>query len=362
MSLNLKRKRYKFEKYTFKNMFNYYVIEGSGQENFYTTVEKLETVYKDFISLGKKLYLRIENINYFSNVFIKKREMLRINLISLKGENFIYDFNNSDFNYLDDLEPDTNHVIYIKEYDKLINDTFLINIIIDFCKDNDLPYYENIDQDLIIESSNNNLPLAIRAKDLIFTSITIFLLSEIKKILDTKLTKNDKIHLNQIMRFNRIEEDTVYRDEFKHYINNLEQEYRLFISTYKNYTTCITSNLKENYIETNNLVQALTYYFLNCVYLNNTTFNLCHRCSAPSVKLTQNLCDDCFKEAPNFDKNNTRNELNNRCKILVNKLRVLEKVDIEELINNTSAVKSNFKDSSKKDEKLLLELCEKYQI
>lgn len=362
MKLNLKRIGYTFENYTLKKLFNYYVIEGFGNESYNTKIEDLETKFKELCNFGKKLYLQIEGIDYFSKIFIKKRKDMKIVFLSLKGNNTYEEKINIDFNLCDDLEPNTNHVIKIKNYDKLIEDKLIFDLIIDFCHKNGLPYYENIDKEIIEESHNNNVPLTIRVKDLIFTSITIYLLAEIKKIIDTKLNKNDKLHLNNIMGFDELQEDKIYVEEFNYYIKCFQEEFHLYISSYKQYNSPIINNLNENYIETNNLVQAITYYFLNCLYLNSSTFYICHRCSIPTPKLTKNLCSSCFNEDPNFHKNNTRNNLNNSCKILVGKLKELNKEEINEQINKTNAVKSCFKDSSKNDEMLLMELCKKFKI
>jgi len=362
MRLNLKRNVYTFENYNLKKIFNYYIIEGFGNESYNTKNEDLETKFKELCNLGKKLYLQIEGIDYFSKIFIKKRKDMKIVLLSLKGTNTFEEKNNIDFNLYDDIEPNTNHVIKIKNYDKLIEDKLIFDLIIDFCHKNGLPYYENIDKELIEESHNNGISLAVRAKDLIFTSITIYVLAEIKKIIDTKLNKNDKLHLNNIMGFNELQEVKIYVEELNYYIKCFKQEYYLYISSYKQYNSQIINNLNENYIETNNLVQAIVYYFLNCVYLNSTIFNICHRCSIPTIRLTKNLCSSCFNEDPNFHKNNTRNNLNNSCKILVGKLKELNNEEINKQINNTNAIKSCFKDSSKNDEMLLIELCKNSKI
>ena len=61
MGLKLKRTLYRFENYSVKKLFNYYVIEATGKDVFLTESESLENLYKEFIDFGKTLYLNIEN-------------------------------------------------------------------------------------------------------------------------------------------------------------------------------------------------------------------------------------------------------------------------------------------------------------
>ena len=362
MGLKLKRTLYRFENYSVKKLFNYYVIEATGKDAFLTESESLESLYKEFIDFGKTLYLNIENIKYFSRIFIKKREKIRIMPVSFNGKNRNDVIYKNEFDLHEDLEPNTNHVIFINDYDSLFQDKNITDVIINFCKQNGLPYFENLEKDTIEEGNQTDLPLCVRVKDLIFTSITVYLLTELKKILDTDLDDLNKKKLNKLMGFDTIQDKKKYIDEFNYYVESLKEEFSLYISAYKNYATPIISNTNDGYIETTNLVQSLTYYFLNCIYWNSDSFKICCRCLQPTSNTIKNLCESCFDEDPNFNERLKRKTLNDNCRDLVGRLRELNNKELNQLVDETTAVKTHFKDSSKKDEKMLFELCKKYKL
>ena len=360
--MNLIKKTYFYEDYTIERLNNYYIINGVGRVSYKEVSYVLEEVFKDYCLLGKNLFLCIEKIDFFSRIFIKNPKKYNIVLLPFLFES---KKSNNDFlatplkaiNFGDEPSPNNNGIIEIKNYDELIHNSKVINLLLDFCRKYGMPYYENVEENIILEGLTTNIPLTIHIKDFLLTAITIYLLTELNSLINAK--KDYSKNLIKIMSLpsstNR--NDIVCR--FNSYIKNLKELYTQEISSYKSYTTSITTNGKDKgTIKTINLVQALIYYYLNIIELRGS-FGVCCKCGIPTANLLQHLCCKCYDGDYNYYNNTRKKELNAIHRDLKDKLISLNNNAINELLKKDPY---NIHNPNYDDLKYLEDLCKYYDL
>ncbi len=358
----LRKKTYFYEDYKFKKINNYYIIQGSGKLRYKECCFNLDEVLKDYCKLGKDLYLCIENLDFFSRIFVKSSKKYNIVLLpySVENEKSKNSFLTSPiqtFNFGDELNSNNNGIIEIRNYDDLVNNSKAIDLLLNFCRKYGPPYYENLEESIISESITSGIPLIIHVKDFLLTAITIYLLNEIKNMIDTRSRKNNIKNLIKLMTLpsNSTEEDVVSR--FYSYLNNFKELYTQELSSYKSYTTPIyTSNKSESTIKTINLVQALSYYYLNTIELRGK-FDICSKCGIPTNDLKQHLCPQCYDDDYDYYARTKKSELNSIHRDLKNKLIELNDISINKEIEKDPY---NIHNPKYEDLEYLIKLDQKY--
>lgn len=331
----LRKKTYFYEDYKFKRINNYYIIEGSGKLIYKERIFNLEDVFKDYCRLGKDLFLCIENIDFFSRIFLKSPKNYNIVLLPYSFEtggskNSFLTSPLQTLNFGDSPNPNNNGIIEVRNYDDLINNSKVISLLLNFCRKYGIPYYENLEESMILEGITSSIPLTINIKDFLLTAITIYLLNEVKNMIDSRSRKNSIKNLIKLMTLpsNSTEEDVISR--FNSYLNSFKELYAQELSSYKSYTTPIyTSNKGKSTIRTINLVQALSYYYLNTIELRGK-FDICSKCGIPTDDLKQHLCPKCYDEDFDYYANTKKAELNSIHRDLKNKLLELNDIFINE--------------------------------
>jgi hypothetical protein len=362
--LKLIKKTYKYENYKFIKINNSYYIDGVGASTYKSITFNLDEVLKDYYLLGKKLFLKVEGIESFTNIFIKSNKKYNIVLLPYspstlnnyeKNNNFVFTLQNVDLN--EDIEPNKNGIIEIRNYEKLINNIEVKNLLLDFCRKYGMPYYENLEEDIILEGNHSQYPLTIKIKDFLLTSITIYLLSELDRIVEQK---ESDINLNNLIKIMTLPPKSNYEDIKKRidlYRSNFEEYYKVELSCYKGYSTTIFPLLNEkNTIETINLVQALAYYYL---VKENGKSAFCMKCGKLVKDLKSGVCEECYNDDPYYKNNTKRRELNKIHTALKEKLLSMNNTEINEKIK-----KDPYNIHSPKEKYLnyLYNLCKEYNL
>lgn len=360
--MNLVKKTYFYEDYVIERVNNYYIIKGVGRVSYKEVSYVLENVFKDYRLLGKNLFLCIENIDFFSRIFIKSSKKYKVVLLPFfleneKRSNNFFATPLSTINFGDEPSPNNNGIIEIKNYDELIDNSKVINLLLDFCRKYGIPYYENVEENIILEGLTTNIPLTIHIKDFLLTAITIYLLTELDSLVNAKNDYSKNLIKIMSLSSNANKDDIVYR--FNSYVKNLKELYTQEISSYKSYTTPITTDGKDKgTIKTINLIQALTYYYLNVIELRGS-FSICCKCGVPTANLLQHLCPECYNNDYNYYDNTRKKELNAIHRDLKDKLISLNNNAINELLKKDSY---NIHNPKYVDLKYLEDLCKSYDL
>lgn len=356
MKVYLERQTYFYEDYKLQNIKNFYIVKGIGQSVYKPTNGLLEELVKDIYLLGKSLLLKIENVSSFSKFLGKSKSKYEVkflpfyeNISEVKEDKLNININSIAFGY--DITPNNNGLIEINNYLEHLSNPSIQTLILDFCKKHGLPYHENVELSIIQEGLKSDIPMSVNIRDLILTSITIYLLSELKRYLAKEIIPYSTIC--KIMSLPNSSTSKDMNNRFNMYINAFQDTYVNVLSKYGDYTTPIQfkSNKTSMYIKTCNLVQAVSYYFITYILLGN--FNICCSCYIPTTKYRKGLCEECYSINPDYVRNKERRELNAIASELITKLKLLNSEDI-----NTKISKIDYNVKNPKEDKIyeLMEL------
>lgn len=339
MNIFLKRNVYFYEDYVIKKMNNYYIVQGKGQLTFKLVEEVLENLQTDIYKLGKTLFLQIENVSSFSKYLAKDKKLYKIRLLPFYQNKRVdvelnlkttIDINLKSVNYDEDILFNNNGVIEIIDYLEILSNQYIQEIILKHFKEHGLPYHENVEYDVLQESLYSTIPMSINIRDLILSSITIYILTEIKKYLDKSITS---LYIGKIMSLpdNCTKQDML--NKYKNYIDNFQEYYNICLSNYGSYTSPIQFEQSNGimYIKSCNQIQAISYYFLTYILLGS--FSLCCKCFLPTTNNRKGLCNKCYADTPNYLRNEDRKEQNAIAKEYITKLKNLNNDDINSKIS-----------------------------
>ena len=387
MSLMLERNVYRGCNYVIKKQFNYYNILCTNN-NCYLNYEK---VRKDILeettsikNLGKRLLFLLCNIESFDSLLKKDRKELQfkfewshsllykyskmkeddvlnsnVNVNYTEGFNFSPDVVVKEWS--DDPSPNTNDIITIINYDEFMSNEKVQNSIIDYCKVNGLPYYNHYWDD---EVDNPNYKyeedyMEIKVKDLVLYSITLYLLIQINEIM-IKNNLNNIHKLNTLLGLRKEKYDKkIYTNFFKDFIDMVAMYIKESSMTYRNKSPI---QLICGDIVNDNVIQGVLFNFINNI--NNDNLSICKRCSTLFIKMrdTDTLCNNCYYDNPNFNRNKKDREQREEAKKIYEKLIKLNNEELNKKLSEIKAVKDKFKHASKKDIQQLNDLYKEYHI
>jgi len=341
----IKRKKLQFANYIMETKNNHFILTGIrfNGYNEYDHISDKE-LYDDLYKLGETIYLSIEEKEDYKSVFKEKKDLKIINT-NHKYNSFDYnlDMNEEKKLYL------FNYPIEILDYTSLFNNIKISESIINFINKYGIPYFPDIDETdihegietMIEEQKKRNVTYPINIDPLVYTSVTIYTLKIIEKILELKTLNYYEKNIKQFFDL-KLENDYSI-EEYKKHLNDLKNIfYKNKSSIFNNIITSYYDYINNNkhIIETDNIVLAGIEHF------KNDNYHRCKKCNSLSLNIFRGLCKECYDEEPYYVKNEQRKKNYHHANEIIQSLL---KSGIPDMNNIIKQKCKNYKDGKIKD-------------